>query len=105
MKCRDEEALNCQLGALPKDLDATYANILQQSDDPDALKILLQWLAFSKEPLSVSALAEVLAVDFSGCSGPTYNPDIRFRTGPEFILRICDGLVTNSDGAMQSSLT
>ena len=100
MECCNKAQLDLQLKTLPRDLDATYARIFERSNQPDALKTLLQWLVFSKEPMTLSTLAEVLAVDFSGDSGPLYNPDLRYNR-PEDILRICYGLVTEFHGAMQ----
>ncbi|KAF7983630.1 hypothetical protein HWV62_20564 [Athelia sp. TMB] len=42
IKCRNSTQLDRQLKALPKDLDATYAKIFKESNEPDALKTLLQ---------------------------------------------------------------
>ncbi|KAF7983634.1 hypothetical protein HWV62_20572 [Athelia sp. TMB] len=100
MKCRSQEQLANQLKALPKDLDATYAKIFKESDDLDTLKILLHWLAFAKEPMTISALAEVLAVDFSKDGNPLYKLARRYKR-PGDILSTCYGLVTEFDGTVK----
>lgn len=102
--CLNGAALTLQLAALPKGLDGTYAKIFENSEHKGALKILLQWLAFSASPLTVESLAEVLAVDFSGSDHPVYKPDLRCKR-PADILRICYGLVTEFKGEIHSSLT
>ncbi|KAK6443174.1 hypothetical protein LTR95_000691 [Oleoguttula sp. CCFEE 5521] len=53
------------LESLPKDLDATYARVLDRSDKgphaEDALKIL-RWLAYAKRPLTANELLEVTGI-------------------------------------------
>ena len=97
MDCFNKADLTVQLAALPRGLDATYAKIFERSKHQDALKILLQWLAFSESPMTVQMLAEVLAVDFSVSGSPLYRPDLRYERLAD-ILRICYGLITEFDG-------
>ncbi|KAF7978074.1 hypothetical protein HWV62_1723 [Athelia sp. TMB] len=100
MKCFNKAQLTLQLMALPRDLDATYAKIFQQSSYPDALKILLQFLVYSQSPMTVDQLAEVLAVDFNAIGGPLYKPDLRPER-PSDIFSICYGLVIEFEGTVK----
>ncbi|KAF7974088.1 hypothetical protein HWV62_13393 [Athelia sp. TMB] len=100
MKCCNNAQLVHQLETLPKDLDATYAKIFEQSNEPDTLKTLLQWLVFAVEPMSMRELAEVLAVDFNGDDSPLYKSDMRYKR-PAEILRICYGLVDEFNGTVK----
>lgn len=97
MRCFNKAQLIHQLASLPKDLDATYKRLFQESAHADDLVVLLQWLVFSESPMTVETLAEVLAVDFKGSGVPTYNPDMRYER-PADILHICYGLVTEFRG-------
>ena len=98
-KCKSKAELNKQLTSLPKDLNAAYAQIFERSEFPDHLQLLLQWIVFSEEPMSVTQLAEVLAVDFKRSEFPLYDPDLRYRN-PANIWGICYGLVTEFQGAL-----
>ncbi|KAF7965202.1 hypothetical protein HWV62_45091 [Athelia sp. TMB] len=99
-KCKTEAELQKQLTSLPKDLDEAYDQIFQRSECPEYLQIVLQWLAFSKSPLTVTEIAEVMAVDFKGIRGPSYDPSRRYRK-PADIWRVCNGLVTEFEGTMK----
>ncbi|KAF7978225.1 hypothetical protein HWV62_1224 [Athelia sp. TMB] len=95
-KCKNKKELKKQLNTLPRGLDETYAQIFERSECPDYLQQLLQWLVFSKRPLAMAELAEVLAFDFTG-DVPIYDPDMRCNTSA-VIWRICNGLVTEFEG-------
>ena len=98
-KCKNRAELTAQLNSLPKGLDETYTRIFERSEYPDYLRKLLQWLVFSKRPLTVAELAEVLAMDFNTSDVPFYDPDMRCQT-PAVIWSICNGLVTEFEGAI-----
>ena len=91
--CRSLVQLRKALQALPKTLDETYDRILckiEGDDQTDAFKIL-QWLAFSAEPLSLEQLVEVIAIDISAT--PQFDVARRFED-PLDVLEICSSLVT-----------
>ena len=82
------------LRSLPKDLDDTYARILQNIDNKgygDQVAKILQWLAYSFEPMSPKEVAEVLTVDME--SYPLVDLDRRLED-PQDILELCSSLVS-----------
>ena len=84
------------LQSLPKDLDDTYARILQDIDNKgygDQVAKILQWLAYSKFTMSLSEIAEVLTVDME--SDPLVDFERRFED-PQDILEVCSSLVSIS---------
>lgn len=91
-KCLKLDALQKALNTLPETLDDTYERIISKLDkeyEKDALKIL-QWLCYSKRPMRLDEVVEVLAVDSVS--------DFRFRPeemllDPWDILTICSTLV------------
>ena len=88
-KCVKPSGLTKVLKSLPKTIDETYEQILQNIDDEyqdDAFKVL-QWLAFSARPVTPAELAEALAVDFTG-DKPKFSPEQRMPN-PWDILVMC----------------
>ena len=88
--------LRKQLKSLPATLPQTYERILLsigQDYSQYALK-LLQWLTYSKQPLSLLQLAEVVAIDED--EDPRFDPERRFPE-PEDIFLICSSLVTATE--------
>ena len=88
--------LRKQLKTLPSTLPQTYERILLNIGEDYsqyALK-MLQWLTYSKRPLSLLQLAEVVAV--SKDEDPRFDPERRFPE-PEDILLICSSLVTATE--------
>jgi hypothetical protein len=57
----------------------------------EALKILLHWLLYSRRPLRLEELAEVVAIDTS--SRPYLKPDKRLKR-PKEIFDLCTSLIT-----------
>ncbi|KZP10814.1 hypothetical protein FIBSPDRAFT_661994, partial [Athelia psychrophila] len=98
LECVSREELEQQLKSLPKGLDETYARILSRSSRPKHLKTFLQCLAFSRRPMTVQEIAEVATVDFDVADLPAYNDRLQY-TDPSKVVNICDGLVTEVDGA------
>jgi ankyrin repeat protein len=89
------------LASLPETLDDTYARILCNIDreySQDALKIL-QWLAYSAQPLRIEEVVEVIAVDVEG--DPRFNPERRLPEQQD-ILTICSSLVTTATVTMEA---
>lgn len=93
-RCLSRSHLRTALRSLPKDLDDTYARILRCIDNngygKEVAKIM-QWLAYSRQPMSLTEVSEVLTVD------PEENSqfDIERRlVEPHELLRMCSSLVT-----------
>lgn len=97
VNCTSEQALEDQLKALPKGLEEAYERILSRSSKPKDMKRLLQWLAFSFRPLTLSELADAVAVNFPSTGLPTYNPKLR-SMDVHSVLTVCSGFVTESRG-------
>ncbi|KAF7973986.1 hypothetical protein HWV62_13589 [Athelia sp. TMB] len=93
IKCLTPRDVDAQLRSLPKDLDGMYERTLTRSANPEQLKQLLIWLAFSVRHLLVEELAEVIAIDFSRKDTPAYDPDLRYFS-PTDVLDLCAGFVT-----------
>ena len=92
-RCLDLFDLRKALRTLPKDLDETYARILQSIDEDgygEQVSKILQWLAYSERPLSLGEMAEVLAVDVHGCQ---FGVERRLAD-PRDVVAICSSLVT-----------
>ncbi|PSN68860.1 hypothetical protein BS50DRAFT_490228, partial [Corynespora cassiicola Philippines] len=92
-KCRNRAMLRKSLATLPPTLDTTYDRILcaiSEEDSKLALRIL-QWLAFSTQPLSVDEFAEVVAIDTERT--PAFDKD-EVLEEPLEALSICSSLVT-----------
>jgi hypothetical protein len=56
----------------------------------------MQWLSFSKEPLSVDQICEVVAIVKVGDEQPKFQPGKRWNRGA--VQRTCADLVTVTDG-------
>ncbi|KAF8519180.1 hypothetical protein JB92DRAFT_2675349, partial [Gautieria morchelliformis] len=94
-KCRSPHELKMALTNLPKTLYETYDRILLGIDESNrvyALK-LLQWLAFSVDPVSLRLAVEILATDPDAKTGPLFDPERRFDD-PRDILTLCSSLVS-----------
>ncbi|MCJ1308083.1 hypothetical protein MMC25_001734 [Agyrium rufum] len=92
-KCYNLPALRKALGSLPKTLDATYEAALCAIDDDwaDFMLMLFQWLIHARTLPSVTALADVIAVDSK--SAPWFDLYVRFPH-PEDLLLICPSLLS-----------
>jgi len=90
------------LAFLPKDLDETYARILDNINEDyrrDALKIL-QWLTYSARPLQLEEVAEVIAIDVK--ESPRFNPAKRYPE-PRDIWTICSSLISLEEEALEDA--
>ncbi|KZP31011.1 hypothetical protein FIBSPDRAFT_926109 [Athelia psychrophila] len=99
LECVSRAELEQQLNSLPKGLDETYARIFSRSARPKHLKIFLQFLAFSRRPMTIQEIAEVATVDFDSFDLPAYNGRLRY-TDPSKVVNICYDLVTEVDGVL-----
>jgi len=82
------------LKSLPRTLDETYDRILGSIEEQyrKAAHTALQWLAFSKRPLLLEEIVEVVAVVLGGSTGFVEDR----LSDPHDILAICSSLVTIS---------
>ena len=93
-RCLNLSSLRKALRSLPKDLDDTYARILQSIEDDEHSKLvatIVQWLAYSTRPMSLVEISEALTVD----PDDDHPFDVERRLeDPQDLLRICSSLVT-----------
>ncbi|OBT61015.1 hypothetical protein VE03_09611 [Pseudogymnoascus sp. 23342-1-I1] len=92
-KCRNLSQLRHSLKTLPPTLNATYDRILcaiNEEDSEYAVRIL-RWLAFSKRPLMVEEICEVVAIDTD--RDPMFNKE-EVLEDPSDVLDICSSLIT-----------
>lgn len=102
VKCQLDALRNClsisdlrkALRSLPKDLDDTYARILQNIVNKgygNQVATILQWLAYSVVPLSLNEIVDVLTVDME--SDPLVDFERRLQD-PQDLLEVCSSLVS-----------
>ncbi|KAF7980071.1 hypothetical protein HWV62_39860 [Athelia sp. TMB] len=99
-KCYSRRAVEAQLRSLPMGLDGIYERSLSRCTNPRDLKQFLLWLAFSTRPLSENELVDVIAVDFSTRSIPSFDEDLRYFN-PADMMSLCSGLVTAGWGTVK----
>lgn len=89
-RCLKIDSLRKALRSLPKTLDETYARVLCSipEDYREDARRIFRWLVFSVEPLTLEAIAEVLAI-----TGDVFDPQNRLPD-PADILTICSSLIT-----------
>jgi ankyrin repeat protein len=95
-RCRNRKTLYKALVTLPSTLDETYDRILCSihKDDVDYAIRILHWLAFSKRPLTVQELSEVIAIELD--RRPAFDRDEVLEDKME-VLDICSSLVAIRD--------
>jgi hypothetical protein len=83
------------LKSLPKSLDETYDWILLQIDElySDDVHRVLEWLAFSAQPMTLAEVVEVLRVNLDD---DVLLESEQCLSDPQDILTICSSLVTAS---------
>ena len=88
-----------QLENLPEGLDEIYKRILKAVDRKYCADTVtfLQWLAFSKRPLTMTEVAEAITVDFTLENSPVFISTKQY-TDPLDVLVRCLGLVNESKG-------
>ncbi|KAK1983358.1 hypothetical protein LZ30DRAFT_748709 [Colletotrichum cereale] len=98
--CLDREELEAAMKALPPDLNATYARILQNIPQGRRNKAvrLLHFLVYSERPLTLQEAVDVIVVRLH--VEPSLDPKYRLPD-PTDIVRFCPGLVvlTEAPGA------
>ena len=98
-ECLNIASIEDALVSLPATLDETYARtLLKIPNQHSRLAIrILQWLVFSKRPMLVIEIAELLVADPD--SQPEYNSKRRLFHS-EDILNFCGNLVATQDAAL-----
>ncbi|CAI7663745.1 unnamed protein product [Penicillium glandicola] len=96
---RSVRAMRQALQNLPGTLRETYANMLERIN-PDDWKIAheaLFWLSFSKHPLTLRSLNEIVVIEETST---TLDEDMML-VPPHILLEICQGLITeDQDGCL-----
>ncbi|KAF7972345.1 hypothetical protein HWV62_18116 [Athelia sp. TMB] len=93
-RCLSTAELEQRLMSLPKDLDAAYTKIIEQSPRPADLIRFLQWIIFGQREFTAKELAEVALINFDNGSNTVPFCDSSRRYGsPDDVLRACSGLV------------
>ena len=93
-RCLSLSSLRKALRSLPKDLDDTYARILQSIEDDEHSKLvamIMQWLAYSQRPMTLTEISAALTVD--PYDDHPFDMERRLED-PQDLLRICSSLVT-----------
>jgi hypothetical protein len=95
--CLRLPALRQKLKELPETLDETYDRILLSipEDCHQEAHAVLQWLTYASRPMSLSEVAEAIAVDRNNQIFDTENRMLDIFS----VLNICSSLVTLSEGA------
>ncbi|KIW90080.1 uncharacterized protein Z519_09511 [Cladophialophora bantiana CBS 173.52] len=89
------KTLRKTLSSLPKTLDETYNRILPDLESNGQLENAiqaLQWLCFSKRPLRLIEMAEILAIETGDQGG--FNPEERLPD-PMDIMVVCSSLIND----------
>ena len=97
-KCLSRHEMNKQLAELPRGLDEIYSQILKNLDEKYRAdtRTFLQWLAFSKRPMTIKEIAETITVDLSE-ECPVFDQDKRY-IDPRDVLVRCSSFVVESEG-------
>ncbi|KAJ5572097.1 hypothetical protein N7535_005757 [Penicillium sp. DV-2018c] len=93
---RSVRAMRQALKNLPGTLRETYATMLERiaPDDWKIAREALFWISFSKKPLDLNSLNEIVVLDET-CN--TLDEDIMLMP-PHILLQICQGLITEDTG-------
>ena len=97
--CNSQDEVTDQLQSLPQDLNQSYKQIFGKFA-PHHYKIVLtimQWLAFSKKPLSVNQICEAVAIiKVEQDQQPKFLPGRKWNSIS--VQRVCADLVTAANG-------
>jgi hypothetical protein len=102
--CNTPDEVTTQLRNLPQDLNQSYQQLFAKLDPHhyDIVLTIMQWLAFSKMPLTIDQICEAVAI----VKGEEEYP--KFRPGKKWnrlsVERVCADLVTVVDGKTISIL-
>ncbi|KAF8330209.1 ankyrin repeat-containing domain protein [Amanita rubescens] len=100
-KCPNQKVLLGTLESLPKDLEATYDQILQRIDRSmmSCAKVLLHWLILGMRPMKLEELA--IVARFNPSEGGKYDLDL-VLAHPDDVIYVCSSLVTKAnDGTVE----
>lgn len=86
------------LNLLPSKLEDVYSDTIariREQPEPDAALAfrILQWISYSKQPLTVDELCQALAVEWDGNGGPPTELDVDNILDQESLVDVCAGLV------------
>ncbi|KAJ7114821.1 ankyrin repeat-containing domain protein [Mycena epipterygia] len=87
--------LDTILATLPGDLFGAYSRFLNSIDQADFVyvAVILRWLVWSAQPVTLLELEDALAFDFSNPQRYVFNPDKRGRYAAG-VCRLLEGLVS-----------
>ena len=97
--CNSPDEVTAQLKNLPLDLNESYQHFFAKLDPRhhDMVLIIMQWLAFSKQPLTVDQICEVFAIiKAKEDQHPKYQPGKKWNRLS--VERVCADLVTVVNG-------
>jgi hypothetical protein len=97
--CNNADELTTQLESLPPDLNQSYQQFFAKLDPHhhDIVLTILQWLSFSKEPLSIDQICEAVAIVKVGeDQHPQYQPGKKWNKLA--VIEVCADLITVMDG-------
>lgn len=86
------------LNLLPSKLEDVYSDTIariREQPEPDAALAfrILQWISYSRQPLTVDELCQALAVEWDGNGGPPTELDVDNILDQESLVDVCAGLV------------
>jgi hypothetical protein len=97
-RCSSIYEITQKLKNLPKGLNDTYKRTLLETDEEYRADMMtfLQWLAFSKRPMTIAEIAETITVDFASEDDPVFIRTKRYADPRDVLVR-CSSLVSESD--------
>ncbi|KAF8230488.1 hypothetical protein L208DRAFT_121029 [Tricholoma matsutake] len=95
--CDSYDELTTQLQYLPHDLNQTYQQIFAKirPHRHGIVLTIMQWLAFSKVPLSVDQICEAVAIVIDDNQYPRFEPGKKWTR--QSVEKACANLVTVTD--------
>jgi hypothetical protein len=97
--CNTSEEVTAQLKDLPPDLHQSYQQFFAKLGPchHDIVLTIMQWLAFSKEPLAIDQICEAVAiVKGEEDQHPKFQPEKKWNRLS--VERVCADLVTVTNG-------
>jgi hypothetical protein len=97
--CNSPDEVKAQLNNLPPDLNQTYHQFFAKLDPHhyDIVLTIMQWLAFSKKPLTIDQICEAVAiVKVEEDQHPKFQPGKKWNRLS--VERVCADLVTVING-------
>jgi hypothetical protein len=96
--CNNPDEVTAQLKNLPADLNQSYQQFFAKLDPHHHAIIItiMQWLAFSKEPLTIDQICEAVAIVKVEDQHPKFQPGKKWNKLS--VERVCADLVTIMNG-------